>query len=58
VDQRLGQDQIAGFKAGFCAEAAQKKCGLNAPAAGVLFASVKKMGFPVIYQRSWKASNF
>jgi 2-keto-4-pentenoate hydratase len=54
VDQRLGQDQIAGFKAGFCTKAAQKKYGLNAPAAGVLFASGKKMGFPVIEKSAFK----
>ena len=54
VDQRLAQDQIAGFKAGFCTEAAQKKFGLNAPAAGVLFASGKKMGFPLIEKSAFK----
>ena len=54
VDQRLAQDQIAGFKAGFCTEAAQKKYGLTDPAAGVLFASGKKMGFPLIEKSAFK----
>ena len=54
MDQRLAQDQIAGFKAGFCSEAAQKSFGLNAPAAGVLFASGKKMGFPLIERSAFK----
>ena len=54
VDQRLSQDQIAGFKAGFSTGAAQKKYGLNAPAAGVLFASGKKMGLPLIEKSAFK----
>lgn len=54
VNQRLSQDQIAGFKAGFSTKAAQKKYELNAPAAGVLFASGKKMGFPLIEKSAFK----
>ncbi|NIS63067.1 MAG: 4-oxalocrotonate decarboxylase [Proteobacteria bacterium] len=54
VKQRLARDQIGGFKAGFCTEAAQKQYGLNAPAAGVLFASGKKMGSPIIEKAAFK----
>ena len=54
VNQRLAQDQIAGFKAGLTTEAAQKQFGLNAPVAGVLFASGKKKGFPLIEKSSFK----
>ena len=54
VEKRLAKDQIAGFKAGFCTEVAQKQFGLRAPAAGVLFASGKKVGFPLIEKSAFK----
>lgn len=54
VEQRLSQDQIAGFKAGVCTKATQKNFGLNAPAAGVLFASGKNTGSPIIERSAFK----
>ena len=45
---------IAGFKAGLCTKAAQKSFGLYAPAAGVLFASGKNTGSPIIEKSAFK----
>jgi 2-keto-4-pentenoate hydratase len=54
VEQRLSRDQIAGFKGGLGSKAAQKRFGLNAPAAGVLFASGKNTGSPIIEKSAFK----
>ncbi|MCF6290580.1 MAG: hypothetical protein L3J03_06260 [Desulfobacterales bacterium] len=48
VEKRLAHDRIAGFKGGLTSKAGQKKFGVNAPLAGVLFASGMKKGTPVI----------
>jgi 2-keto-4-pentenoate hydratase len=54
AQQRLSQDQIAGFKGGLCSKAAQTRFGLNAPVAGVLFASGKNTGSPIIEKSAFK----
>lgn len=55
VEQRLSQDQIGGFKCGLVSKAAQKRFGLNAPAAGVLFASGKNTSCsPIIAKSAFK----
>ncbi|HWQ61157.1 MAG TPA: fumarylacetoacetate hydrolase family protein [Negativicutes bacterium] len=48
VQQRLAGDSPAGFKAGFTNKAVQKKFGVAAPAAGVLYAKGLYTGEPVI----------
>ncbi len=48
VEKRLANDRIAGFKGGLTSKAGQEKFGVNAPLAGVLFASGMKRGAPVI----------
>ena len=54
VEQRLAKDEIGGFKAGASSEAVQKRFGLDAPAFGVLYASGKKTGSPVIELSAFK----
>jgi len=48
VEQRLKEDEVAGYKAGATSEAAQKSFGFDGPAAAVLLASGMKRGSPVI----------
>ena len=44
VEKRLVKEKILGFKAGLTSEAGQKKFGVDAPLAGVLFDSMKLAG--------------
>ncbi|PID57808.1 4-oxalocrotonate decarboxylase [candidate division KSB3 bacterium] len=48
VEKRLLSDRIAGFKAGLTSEAGQRKFGVNEPVAGILFASGKLTGTPIL----------
>lgn len=48
VQKRLLSDKLAGFKAGLTSEAGQKKFGIDAPLAGLLLASGKLTGSPVL----------
>ncbi len=50
VARRLTRERIAGFKAGLTSEASQKRFGMAAPLAGVLFDSGKKQTGSVIDQ--------
>lgn len=50
VEKRLNNEKIAGFKAGMTSESGQRKFGLNAPVAGVLFTSGKKVNNATINQ--------
>jgi|SaaInl8_200m_RNA_FD_contig_121_83386_length_3728_multi_5_in_0_out_0_3 2-keto-4-pentenoate hydratase len=54
VEKRLGNEKIAGFKAGITSEASQEKFNLTQPVAGVLFESGKKDDGAVIYQSEFK----
>ena len=54
VRRRLASDQIAGFKLGLTSNAAQKRFGLTAPAAGVLLASGRRTGSPTIDRAAFK----
>jgi len=53
VEKRLAKEKIAGFKAGLTSEAGQKKFGVDAPLAGVLFHSGKKTESQVIKQSAF-----
>lgn len=54
VKQRLATDRIAGYKAGLTSAAGQKKFGVTAPLAGVLFASGEKGAGAVIDRAAFK----
>lgn len=54
VKQRLGQDRVAGFKAGLTAEFSWKRFGLKGPVAGVLFASGKRKSNSIIDKSAFK----
>ncbi|MFQ5787314.1 MAG: 2-keto-4-pentenoate hydratase [Thermodesulfobacteriota bacterium] len=54
VKQRLENDNIAGFKAGLTSNKSQKKFGLETPVAGVLLASGKNKGSPIIDIKNFK----
>lgn len=53
IEKRLAKEKIAGFKAGLTTEASQRKFGVDAPLAGVLFTSGEKTGNPVIKKSSF-----
>ena len=53
VQRRLANDRIVGFKLGLTSTAGQKRFGLKAPAAGVLLASGKRTGSPVIDRKAF-----
>ena len=48
VERRLVHDQIGGFKAGLTSKEAQKHYGFYEPVAGVLYASGKLEGSPIV----------
>jgi 2-keto-4-pentenoate hydratase len=54
VRRRLADDRMGGLKAGLTSEAGQKRLGLTAPVAAVLFASGRKEGSPVIDRSAFK----
>jgi 2-keto-4-pentenoate hydratase len=54
VRRRLAHDRVAGLKAGLTSEAGQKRMGVTAPVAAVLFASGRKEGSPVIDRSAFK----
>lgn len=53
VKKRLATDKLAGFKAGLTSQSIQKKFGVNAPLAGVLFDSGKNTNNAIIDQSNF-----
>ena len=54
VGKRLAKEQIGGFKAGLTSAGGQKKFGVDAPLAGVLFESGKITGTRLLRKRPSK----
>ena len=55
IQWRMTKDKMAGVKGGLTSEAAQKRFGLTAPVTGILYASGKLEGTPVIDRTTFRA---
>jgi 2-keto-4-pentenoate hydratase len=55
VQWRMTKDKMTGVKGGLTTEAAQKRFGLTAPVTGILYASGKLEGSPVIDRTTFRA---
>lgn len=55
VQWRMAKDKVAGFKGGLTTEAAQKAFGVNSPVTGILYASGKLEGSPVVDRTAFRA---
>lgn len=55
VQWRMVKDKVAGFKGGLTTEAAQKAFGVNSPVTGILYASGKLEGSPVVDRTAFRA---
>jgi 2-keto-4-pentenoate hydratase len=54
VQWRLAKDKVAGVKGGLTTEAAQKRFGLTSPVTGILYASGKLEGSPVVDRTAFR----
>lgn len=54
VQWRLAKDKVAGVKGGLTTEAAQKRFGLTSPVTGILYASGKLEGSPVVDKTAFR----
>jgi len=55
VQWKMAKDKVAGFKGGLTTEAAQKIFGVNSPVTGVLYASGKLEGSPILDKTAFRA---
>ena len=54
VQWRMAKDKVAGFKGGLTTEAAQKRFGVNSAVTGILYASGKIEGSPVLDRTAFR----
>ncbi|MBM4307800.1 MAG: hypothetical protein FJ115_13955 [Deltaproteobacteria bacterium] len=54
VQWKLSKDKVAGIKGGLTTEAAQKRFGLTSPVTGILYASGKLEGSPVVDRTAFR----